>query len=235
MIDINHLTLSFDQEPVLKGLDLHFKKGEIIALVGASGSGKSTLLNLMSGRIQPSSGSIRIFGKDPLEATDFVTLMQHDDALLPWRDVMSNITLFSELGEKKAIDPDKAYSLLETLGLKDKAHTFPSELSKGMRQRASLARVFLENRPLILLDEPFSSLDVVLREHLYHLIDQLHQQLDKTILFVTHDFHDAFALADRIVVLRDGKIVKEYTVDKELKDDPLYVQNLKESIKLTLC
>ncbi len=202
MLRLDDVYFTYDR-PILKGVSFKITPGEILALIGTSGSGKTTLFRLITGLIKPDSGTIVCNG--------LATYMQQEDLLLPWRTVLQNILLPFELGENSSLPRKEAFQLLNLVGLKGYDEAYPSELSGGMRQRVSLARALLQNRPLMLLDEPFGSLDVLIREQLYLLL----KQMKKTILLVTHDFRDALELADRILVLSNGQIVGNFTVAKE--------------------
>jgi len=199
MLTIQNLHFSYGSKKVIQGLSLALAPGEIVSLIGVSGSGKTTLFRLIAGSLKAEQGHINLRPQE-------VSYMRQEDLLLPWRTVLDNLLLFSELGRKKGERPRlEALSLLEQMGLKGCEGMFPETLSGGMRQRLSLARSLLQNRPFLLLDEPFGSLDVLMREELYKLI----KEKKKTTLLVTHDFRDALALSDRILVLVEGKIGAE--------------------------
>ena len=152
------------ESPILKGVSFTLEEGEIAALIGTSGSGKTTLFRLITRLLKPSRGIIGC----SVEAT----YMQQEDLLLPWRTVMQNILLPFELGVNEGAPIAEARRLLNLVGLEGCADAYPKELSGGMRQRVSLARALLQDRPLMLLDEPFGSLDVLIREQLYLLLKQ---------------------------------------------------------------
>jgi NitT/TauT family transport system ATP-binding protein len=220
MLRIEDIHFSYGEKKILQGVTLSATKGEIIALIGVSGSGKTTLFRVITGLIPPLQGKIAINGKSLPEGALLTTYMKQDDLLLPWRTVMGNLLLFSELGKqraKKAPFLQEATSLLKKMGLENTEGLYPRELSGGMRQRVALARTLLQNRPLMLLDEPFASLDVIMREQLYSLLREIRDHYQKTILMVTHDFRDALALADRILVLANGKISGTYLLDPQNK------------------
>lgn len=219
MLTIEDLHFSYDKKKILKGLFLTLTKGEIVSLVGISGSGKTTLFRLITDLLKPCCGKIDI--STPL------SYMREQDLLLPWRTVMQNLLLPYELGQKKVISKEWALHILEKVGLKGYEGYFPSELSKGMRQRVSLARALLQNHPLLLLDEPFSALDVLIREELYMLLKNDFR--DKTILLITHDFRDALTLSDRILVLKEGTIGEELILGDN-RNDPSVYKKIKEAL-----
>ena len=199
MLCLKDVHFAYDK-PILKGVSLEVASGEILALIGTSGSGKTTLFRLITGLLKPDQGEITSAG--------LATYMQQEDLLLSWRTVLQNVLLPFELGQASPLPEKQAHRLLNLVGLSGYADAYPEELSGGMRQRVSLARALLQDRPLMLLDEPFGSLDVLIREQLYLLL----KQTKKTLLLVTHDFRDALELADRILVLSDGQIVGNFSV-----------------------
>lgn len=232
MLHVKNLSYNTSQKSVLKGLSFSMQKGEIAALIGISGSGKSTLFRLMMGLIEPGAGEILIEGKSHHLATESTSYMGQNDLLLPWRDVLSNLLLFTELGHTPVSGKkEEALELLKTLGLEKWKHAYPNQLSGGMRQRVALARALLLNRPLLLLDEPFSSLDVVLREQLYAMLRRIRDQYGKTILLVTHDFRDAFALADKIFILADGSLKHTFELEAGIKTNPLACEKITQQIR----
>lgn len=223
MLKISNLCFSYEGKKILQNLSLTLKKGESAALIGASGSGKSTLFKVLTGLLVPQSGSIEIEGHASADKQDLIAYMMQEDLLLPWRSVIRNMTLSAELGATSTPLQelkDEAYILLDSLGLAGCADLFPEELSGGMRQRVSLARALILNRPLLLLDEPFGSLDVVLREQIYAFLRRIQRKAQTAILMVTHDFRDALALADHVFLLRQGRIAHEWSILEEEREDP---------------
>ena len=210
MIELQNIAFGYEQNQILKNVTFSIAKGEIVALIGVSGSGKTTLFRLMTGIEKAGFGSIT--GAD----CETISYMQQEDLLLPWRTVLGNLMLIDELGRLPR-DPKlkkRARRLLQIVGLEDCEEMMPHELSGGMRQRVSLVRALLQKRPTLLLDEPFGPLDVIVREELYLLLRSIRDDYGKTIVMVTHDFRDAIALADRILVLVNGEICKDIAVDR---------------------
>jgi len=223
MLKISNLCFSYEGKKILQNLSLSLRKGESAALIGASGSGKSTLFKVLTGLLALQSGSIEIEGKPLIEKQDLIAYMMQEDLLLPWRSVIRNMTLSAELGATSTPLQklkEEAYVLLDSLGLAGSAELFPEELSGGMRQRVSLARALILNRPVLLLDEPFGSLDVVLREQIYTFLRAIQKKAKTTILMVTHDFRDALALADHVFLLRQGRIAHQWRILEEEREDP---------------
>ena len=219
--NVNKSFYSLKEETVvLNQISFDVKKGEIVAIVGPSGCGKSTLLNLISGLIQPDSGKIEINGK--------VGYMFQKDHLFEWRTVYKNITLGPEIAKIK-IEPEKIDQILKKYGLYDFKNHYPKELSGGMRQRVALLRTLALDPDILLLDEPFSSLDyqtkITVQDDIYKII----KDAQKTTLLVTHDITEAIAMADRVIVLtkRPSTIKAIYDIELDLKEEktPLLSRN----------
>lgn len=230
MLHCEDIKFDYQNRPLLNGVSFSLKQGEIATLVGSSGAGKTSLFQIVTALLKPLSGSITINGKSLPSGALFVSYMMQQDLLLPWRTVLDNLLLIGELGKKPlhSAIKDEALELLKLMGLESAQTLFPHQLSQGMRQRVSLARALLQKRPLLLLDEPFSALDVKLREQMYQLLKAINEKLKTTILLITHDFHDALTLSDRILSLKGGKIVKDwYVKDKS----PAASSLLKEEIR----
>lgn len=213
MLEINTLSFSYHSKKILDNLSLKIKKGTTSTIIGSSGSGKTTLLKIVAGLIRPKSGSVTVHGE--------LSYMMQEDMLLPWRDVMGNLSLISEL--KPTSDPNwhgHARELLHVVGLEGHEHKLPHELSGGMRKRVSLAQAILHRHPLLLLDEPFSSLDVILREKLFKLLQKIQKNYGTTILMVTHDYRDAVSLSDQIILLKDYSIHSQWEITKSIRNSP---------------
>lgn len=220
--------------PILKNISFALEKGEVATLIGASGSGKTTLFKVLTGLLMPQHGDVHVAGLGLPEASSQVAYMMQEDLLLPWRTVLKNLTLPSELGGNPKLFPDiveEARKLLREVDLEHSADMLPEQLSGGMRQRVSLARALLQKRPLLLLDEPFCSLDVALREQMYDLLRQIKDRFGTTMLMVTHDFRDALSLSDRIFFLSNGSLVHEWRVPEKLRVDPIQTGLLLEEMR----
>lgn len=238
MLIIKNITFSFNKKNILHDLSLEMKKGEIVSLVGLSGSGKTTLFRLITSLYRPTEGQIIINGRPSPEGSFDVAYMQQEDLLLPWRDILSNLLLISELGNKKNNNSknfeQKARDLLAKVGLAGFEHYYPHQLSGGMRQRVSLARALLQDKPLLLLDEPFGFLDVVLREELYKLVENIAILEGITVFFVTHDFRDAISLSQRVLVLSKKRILGDIALSPKTKLDPAEMELTSQTIKKLL-
>ncbi|AKM30035.1 nitrate ABC transporter ATP-binding protein [Pandoraea faecigallinarum] len=207
-----------DERQVLDSVNLQLHEGEIVGLLGRSGSGKSTLLRIIAGLIQPSSGDIRYLGQ-PLEGPpEGVAMVFQTFALFPWLTVLQNVEAGLEaLGVEPRERRERALAAIDLIGLDGFENAYPRELSGGMRQRVGFARALVVNPTLLLMDEPFSALDVLTAETLRtDLLDLWSQrQLPiKSILIVTHNIEEAVFMCDRILVLSSnpGRVVAEIKV-----------------------
>jgi sulfonate transport system ATP-binding protein len=192
--EVSHLSKSFGQASVLTSIDLTIGSGEFTALLGASGSGKTTLLRIIAGLEPPTSGRVGVHG------TPAVVFQEH--RLLPWKRVLDNVALGVRGGDARV----RAERLLEEVGLSGRERAWPRELSGGQSQRVALARALIREPDLLLLDEPFGSLDALTRMRMHSLVTRLWARYRPAVLFVTHDVDEALVLADRLIVLSDGDL-----------------------------
>ncbi len=204
IISIKDLCLSFErdglQTEVLHALDLDVQAGEFLAIVGASGVGKSTVLRVLMGLAQPTSGTVAI--QPAAAGRTALALVFQDSRLLPWRRVGANAAFgLEKLNMSRAERRARALRALAQVGLRDFAERWPHQLSGGQRQRVSLARAMALNPAILLMDEPFSALDVATRETLQDELIRIRTETGMTIIFVTHDIDEAVYLADRVVAL----------------------------------
>lgn len=205
---LNGVTKRYGQNTILNGLDLHIPAGQFVAVVGRSGGGKSTLLRLLAGLEKPQSGEI-LAGSTPLaQIQDDTRMMFQDARLLPWKSVIDNVGLGLK-GDWR----DAARQSLAAVGLEGRAAEWPAALSGGQKQRVALARALIHKPGLLLLDEPLGALDALTRLEMQALIESLWQSQGFTVLLVTHDVSEAVAMADRVLLIEDGKIGLDLTVD----------------------
>jgi NitT/TauT family transport system ATP-binding protein len=217
LLDVSH-TFAGRRGPVaaLNGISLDIRDGEFVALVGRSGCGKSTLLRIMAGLLAPTSGRVIIGGDVVSRPRRDVSMMFQRPALLPWRSVLDNVLLPTEIfGWRRREHRARALRLLEMVGLAGFARRRPHELSGGMQQRVALCRSLISEPRLMLMDEPFSALDALTRTELSIELQRIHMEHSATIVFVTHSIDEAILLADRVVVLssRPGQILETTGID----------------------
>jgi NitT/TauT family transport system ATP-binding protein len=193
---------------VLDDVNLEVASGEFVCLLGASGCGKSTLLNLIAGLDRPTTGSIDV----PAEGA---AVMFQESALMPWLTARQNVELALRLrGVARSARRGEAMELLDTVNLADAAEKRPHELSGGMRQRVALARALAQDRPVLLMDEPFAALDAITRDLLHEELEQVWRRTGRTIVFVTHNVREAARLGQRVVLLssRPGRVAGEWRI-----------------------
>jgi NitT/TauT family transport system ATP-binding protein len=194
----------------LRDVSFTVPKGEFVSLVGPSGCGKSTALKVVAGLEQYDQGTVLVDGSLAKAGRSDCGIMLQSAVLLPWRTVRQNVLLPIEIFAMDKAEADaRADQLLDTVGLTEFQDKYPWELSGGMQQRASLARLLVFEPQLLLLDEPFAALDVPLRARLRSLLRTLQHEIDATTIIVTHDPLDAILLADEIIVMHDGRILQQ--------------------------
>jgi sulfonate transport system ATP-binding protein len=206
-ISLRGVSKKYGARHVLHDIDLDIAPGSFVAIAGRSGSGKTTLLRLMAGLEQADAGQVTLDGAAPATQKRAIRIMFQDGRLLPWRRVMQNITL----GLAAAHHP-RAESALAAVGLADRAHEWPRVLSGGQKQRVALARALAAQPRLILLDEPLGALDALTRLDMQRLIERLWQEAGFTAVLVTHDVSEAALMADRVLVIDEGRICLDQAV-----------------------
>lgn len=206
-MELKGIYKSYDEVEVLKNLNLSIKEKEITCILGPSGCGKSTLLNIISGIISPDSGSIE-------DNSSKIGYVFQEDRLLPWRTVYENIRLVN-----KAASKERLMALIELVGLKGFEEKLPEQLSGGMRQRCSIARAFNYECQLLLMDEPFKSLDYDLRINMVNSLIDIWHGWKNSIIFVTHEIDEALLLGDKIVLLSKGPSTIEAAIDIKIPQD----------------
>lgn len=211
-----NVTVTYEDEPVIKDISLTLNKGEIVSLLGASGCGKTTFFNAVAGLYEVDKGKILLDGKDITGKTGFVSYMLQKDLLLPHYTIIDNVSLPLVIkGEKKKLAREKAQEYFDLFGLKGCEKKYPSELSGGMRQRAALMRTYLTGNDVVLLDEPFSALDTITKSAMHSWYLDIMKEIGLSTVFVTHDIDEAILLSDRIYILSGvpGKITEEIKID----------------------
>jgi putative hydroxymethylpyrimidine transport system ATP-binding protein len=206
MLSIKELFYAFKSEgssnSIFEQISLDVKPGEFVSVIGASGSGKSTLFKLITGLLEPDQGEILIVGQESGKRLGSVGYMPQKDLLLPWRTVLENLLLPLEVKKenKQARIPEIREWLLR-FGLAAYEKAFPDELSGGMKQRVAFLRTLMTGKDLLLLDEPFGALDSLTKRNMHSWLLGLWGELQKTVLFITHDLEEAILLSDRIYLL----------------------------------
>jgi len=206
-LGVQNLNKSFDGKEVLRGVDLQIARGEFAAIVGRSGCGKSTLLRIVAGLDRPTVGEI-LFEELPSSGIDpRVRVVFQEHRLLPWKRVLANVTIGPGRQETNAREA------LQHVGLSEHEKDWPGTLSGGQKQRVALARALLTEPRLLLFDEPLGALDALTRLEMQCLIEKLWREQGFTALFVTHDVEEAVALADRVIVLEQGRVALDLPVN----------------------
>ncbi len=201
-LELDDVRLSYTGEPVVDGLSLTVRPGEILVLTGPSGCGKSTVLRALAGLLPPDAGRVLADGDEVITTSRDRGMVFQDSALLPWRSVRSNIELALQLrGEPRAGRRERAERWIDEVGLDGFGDYLPKSLSGGMRQRVQLARGLAGAPRAVMMDEPFAALDTQTRAAMQRLLIDTWRAHPTTIVFVTHDVDEALILGDRIAVL----------------------------------
>lgn len=215
IIELCNLYKSFENEKVIENLNYSFFSNEIVVLLGYSGVGKSTLLRIISGLDNQYQGEVRYASDINISKSIIPIVFQSFDQLLPWYTVKKNILLpYKKENNKLTLFNE----IIEILDLRDALNKYPKELSGGMKQRTAIARALLAETKVILFDEPFSSLDISMRQSLQELILKIQRKFHQTIIFVTHDIEEAVFLGDRLLIMEDSKNRHQITQKLEKKE-----------------
>lgn len=206
-VSLSGVSKHFGANTVLDNIELQLRPGEFVAIVGRSGCGKSTLLRLVAGLDQVQAGQLTLDGTTQTGPHAATRLMFQDARLLPWRSIERNVGL--GLGKQWQT---QAHAALQQVGLQSRAGEWPANLSGGQKQRVALARALSHRPRLLLLDEPLGALDALTRIEMQSLIESLWQQHRFTALLVTHDIAEAITLADRVVLIEQGRVVLDQAI-----------------------
>jgi NitT/TauT family transport system ATP-binding protein len=226
-VDLDRVSLRYGEDGdgtlALAGTTLRVATGEFVAVVGPSGCGKSTLMKVVTGLWPPTAGTVIVSGREVAGPLSIVGMAFQNPTLLPWRTALDNVMLpleivkphCSRLRRERAAYMAKARDLLALVGLAGFEDHFPWQLSGGMQQRASLCRALIHDPALLMLDEPFASLDMFTREELWLALQDLCLARRPTVILVTHDLREAVFLADRVLVMsaRPGRIIAERAIE----------------------
>lgn len=202
-VHVRSLVRRFAAKTILDGVDLDIERGEFVALLGRSGSGKSTFLRALAGLDHG------VEGTGTLETPENLSVVFQDARLLPWRSVIENVTL----GLRGAAGQEAGRKALAEVGLEGRETAWPNQLSGGEQQRVALARSLVREPALLLADEPFGALDALTRLKMHDLLRELCARHRPAVLLVTHDVDEAISLADRILVLNEGRLIEDLRVD----------------------
>jgi NitT/TauT family transport system ATP-binding protein len=220
-VEFDRITCSFagarGSYTAVKDVSLAIAAGEFVSVVGPTGCGKSTLLNIAAGLLKPTSGAIRVFGEPLAGINRKAGYMFQSEALMPWRTALANVTAGLEF---RGVPRDEARSRgedwLARVGLAGFGDRYPHQLSGGMRKRTALAQMLILDPPLLLMDEPFSALDIQTRQLMENELLELWSANRKSVIFITHDLEEAISLSDRVVVLSAGPAthpIGEFAID----------------------
>ena len=236
IIEYKNIGKSYQGKWVVRNFNLTINEGDFLCIVGTSGSGKTTLLKMINGLIVPDEGDITIFGTRVIDQ-DIISLRRkvgyaiQGDGLFPHMTVAENIGYVPRLEGAPKEDVDAiGERMLSLVGLPlDSKEKYPKELSGGQQQRVGIARAYANSPKILLMDEPFGAVDSITRYQLQEDLKQIHRQTDCTIVFITHDMHEAFKLGTHILVMHEGKI-QQYGTTEEVKNHPSndYVKQLIE-------
>ena len=220
----------------LEEVSLEVGDGELLTVIGRSGCGKATLLKLTAGLLAPTAGTVHVAGAPVLGPLTNVGIVFQAPVLLDWRKTLDNVLLQIEARKLNVEEyREKALKLLELVGLKGFEDKYPSELSGGMQQRASITRALIHDPPLLLMDEPFGALDAITRDEMNLELLRIWQEARKTVLFITHSIPEAVFLGDRVIVMtpRPGRIAEIIPIDlprprkTALRDEPKFIKYVK--------
>lgn len=236
IIEYKNIGKSYQGKWVVRNFNLTINEGDFLCIVGTSGSGKTTLLKMINGLIVPDEGDITINGIRVIDQ-DIISLRRkigyaiQGDGLFPHMTVAGNIGYVPKLDGLPKEEVDGIVNrMLSLVGLPlDSKGKYPKELSGGQQQRVGIARAYANSPKILLMDEPFGAVDSITRYQLQEDLKQIHKQTDCTIVFITHDMHEAFKLGTHILVMHEGKI-QQYGTTEEVKNDPSneYVKQLIE-------
>ncbi|WP_017471677.1 ABC transporter ATP-binding protein [Amphibacillus jilinensis] len=218
MIEVQSLSVKYQQNTILNNIDLTLKPKETLAIIGPSGCGKSTLLYCLAGLLKPYQGNIHIKGEIINKPRRQTGVILQEYGLFPWKTVFQNAALGLTLRhEDKSKIKKRVNDVLEQLHIKEQCHRYPIQLSGGQQQRVAIARALATNPDLLLMDEPFSSLDTIVREELQGVILDLYKKRSLSVVFVTHNIEEAVFLGKRIMIMtpKSGRI-------KSILDNPCF-------------
>lgn len=240
---LDNITITFSSRSsavapytAVKDTTLHVAAGEFVSVVGPTGCGKSTLLNVAAGLLQPSAGSIKVFGAPLAGLNRKAGYMFQTESLMPWRSALDNVIAGLQFrGEEAGAARKKGEDWLARVGLAGFEESYPHQLSGGMRKRCSLAQMLILDPKIMLMDEPFSALDVQTRQLMENELLELWTADRKSVVFITHDLEEAISLSDRVVVLSAGPEthpIGEFDIDLPRPRDVAEIRHARRFIEL---
>ena len=222
-LSLNNITVTFTGKSggsgytAVKDTTLNIADGEFVSVVGPTGCGKSTLLNIGAGLLKASSGEVKVFGEPLVGLNAKAGYMFQSESLMPWRSAIDNVTAGLQFrGMDVASAREKGEAWLERVGLNGFGSRYPHEMSGGMRKRCALAQMLILDPKIMLMDEPFSALDIQTRQLMENELLQLWEEDKKSVVFITHDLEEAISLSDRVIVLAAGPAthpIGEFVID----------------------
>ncbi|OJJ14518.1 sulfate ABC transporter ATP-binding protein [marine bacterium AO1-C] len=224
MLEVSHLSKAYQNNVILQDIQLSLAKNQVLSILGKSGSGKTTLLKILAGLEYPDEGDVKVDGQSVLKTPPHrrkIVYLYQESLLFPHLNVFENVAFGLKLQKqpKKRIQ-EKTNQLLDALGLGDQAHKMPHQISGGQKQRVSFGRALIIEPQLLLLDEPFGSLDPGTREQMQDLLKQMIAQYQITGMFVTHDIKEAMLMGNQIALMQNGQLrtfqsLNEFIEDKQ--------------------
>lgn len=215
-VEVIGIKKCFGNLATLEDVSITLEENQFVSILGPSGSGKSTLFNIIAGLIRPDEGTVEIEGENVIGKTGRVSYMHQKDLLLPWKTILDNVSIPLILkGFPKKQAREKSGTYFELFGLQGFEDYYPAQLSGGMRQRAALLRTYMFSNDIMLLDEPFGGLDAITKRNMQHWLLRVLENLNASILFITHDIDEAIFLSDKIYVLseRPAKVKAVFDVN----------------------
>ncbi|HAS44014.1 MAG TPA: sulfate ABC transporter ATP-binding protein [Microscillaceae bacterium] len=224
MLEVSQLSKTYQNNLILQDIQLSLAKNQVLSILGKSGSGKTTLLKILAGLEYPDQGDVKVHGQSVLHIPPHrrkIVYLYQESLLFPHLNVFENVAFGLKLQKQpKKLIQDKTNQLLNALGLSDQAHKMPHQISGGQKQRVSFGRALIIEPQLLLLDEPFGSLDPGTREQMQDLLKQMIAQYQITGMFVTHDVKEAMLMGDQIALMQNGQLrtfqsLNEFIEDKQ--------------------
>ena len=212
LLRTEHITKSYDSRVIIRDINIHLNEGELVSLLGVSGSGKTTLFQVISGLTPPDTGKVFLSGENITGEAGHISYMLQKDLLLPHKKVIDNVSLPLVIrGMKKDRAQQQAMPFFEQFGIEGTQEKYPPQLSGGMRQRAALLRTYLGSHGTVLLDEPFSALDMLTKDQMHVWYQEMMEKIKLSTLLITHDIDEAIVLSDRIYLMtgKPGEIHDE--------------------------